>query len=84
VHCGYQSENWQIVNIIISSVLLDGSLHYHEIIDFLESSLASLDGFMTGRTVLSFVNAQALTGNNIYQALLSPSEYDNLLLLFYK
>ena len=35
--------------------ILDGTVYYQEIIDYLESSIEHLDEFMTGRTVLSFI-----------------------------
>lgn len=56
--------------------VLDGSVYYQEIIEYLESSVENLDGFITGTTVLSFVNKQALNTDKIFQALISPSDYD--------
>lgn len=56
--------------------VLNGSVYYQETIEYIESSVKNLDGFITETTVLSFVNKQALNTDKIFPALISPSNYD--------
>ena len=59
--------------------VLDSSIYYKEIIEFLDSSTEDIDNFMSGKTLLSFCNSQSLEKNIIFKALIQPTEYDHVL-----
>jgi hypothetical protein len=58
--------------------ILDACPYYEEIITYLEECSNDVENFMTGNNKLSFCNEMSLASNEIYQALIAPSEYDNL------
>lgn len=58
--------------------ILDACPYYEEIITYLEECSNDVENFMSGNNKLSFCDEMSLASNEIYQALIAPSEYDNL------
>jgi hypothetical protein len=68
---------WQVIenkNIHV----LDSSIYYREILEFMESAVEDTDSFMSGKSFLSFCNRQTIVNDTIFQSLTDSTEHDNV------
>ena len=58
--------------------ILDACPNYEEIITYLAECSNDVENFMSGNNKLPICDEMSLASNETYQALIAPSEYDNL------
>ncbi|CAC5398047.1 unnamed protein product [Mytilus coruscus] len=67
---------WQVIEDKTIHIL-DISVYYKEIIEYIESSIDDIESFMSGKTLLSFCNMESLAKDRIFTSLIDPSDYDD-------
>lgn len=58
---------WQVIEDRTIHVL-DSSIYYREILEFMESTVEDTDSFMSGRSFLSFCNRRTIVNDTIFQS----------------